>query len=256
MRRTNARGRRVDSRQTPLSIIKGTTPYAWLRADLYAVDGGTSKVGSFADAMNSARSWATAVSADQVAVPAASSAFGGQLVATLSDAMYIWSGAAANFNFMHLGAGCDVYVVASADSVAAGTQYLVATSGAAGAGHQLARTTTAFSNVLYTDAHAVISNRAATAMVAGTGHVLRMSYLEGRSNEAQLRVSTGSLDQGDTTGAPGTGDASTACKVGCRLTKNSPWVGKVASILFYDRVLTTSEDTQLRDAIQRHYGVT
>lgn len=259
--RRNARGSLTV--RSPRQRIIQTLPYSYFRSDSYTVDGDTGKVAALTDCVASGtgiraaypdHSLVQSNTTYQVALPAASAVFSGKSVLTMSNAMYISDALAGAFNCLHSGDGSKVYIVASADSVAAGTQYLLATSTTTGEGQNFGRLTASFFNALYSATPALISSVADGTMVADTAHVLAASYLEGGTPEVSLQAGDGAATTGSTSGAPGPGDASAQLRLGCRLTGNSPWVGKFAAMAIFDRIPTAGEDAIVRSALFAEYG--
>lgn len=252
--RGNRRGFQILVR-SPRSRIVALRPLSYIRADSYTVDGTTGKVASFVDCALANHSLVQATSANQVALPASSALFGGKLSVTMATAMYISNFAASTFNALHLGAGAKVYFVCSTTSVA-GAAYLLATSATTAAGWNIGRGATSFSCSLYNDAGTNIAAPTSGTLAVNTGMVLAASYIEsGAPNEVMLRVSAQTAVGANTSAAPGTGNASAALRLGCRLTNNSPWTGELASVVIFDRLPTTSEDATIRKSLLDEYMV-
>lgn len=247
--------------------ISAMLPFSWISADTFTVSGVSGKVASYPDivtpgtgirAVSADHVFAQATSANQNAVPVADAALRGQLSATFSTTFYDSSAPATNWKFIHSGAGYESFVVFVPTAFA--TNYLLFGTTATAANGILCFVADAsgYQDQTY-GAAGIISPAVAGAGVFsnGVGTYINSSYLEGGgSPEFVRRIRTAVVRTGDSSGAPSSSDSAYTLRVGAVPNVDTiPFVGRWATQLIFNRVLTSTERSVVQEYFAVKYGL-
>ena len=98
---------------------------------------------------------------------------------------------------------------------------------------------------------------AANAYPAATWHILRYSYLEGRTNEAQLFGNGCFHIGGDSSGAPSAANPFAALRVGLDVDATAGFGlgGSIGAVILYNRILTDAECRQVENYLSLEFLV-
>lgn len=247
------------------ALILGLSPYSFVESDYYALDGISGKVSAFIDkvlpgtgirAITANHAQAQANAANQCVAPAASTYFSNRPVADFNAAVewYLSNAPASAWSGLHDGTGFTGYHVASQDTFV-GAHVLCATYTGVGAGNgiRLAAGQDMFCPIVALNAFIAVAFLPVTAFTIDVATIWTHSYIEGRAPNELIYKMYASTANANTAGAPNAAAPGTAA--GLSQAGVEGWQGKWAMSLYFNRILTASEDTTVRQYIAAKYGV-
>lgn len=246
--------------QPPLdATIKALNPYSVAEMDWISY-GSTGKVYSLREKVRSggianpaSHAYVQSNTAKQVAAPAAYANLNNALAGTFTGAEYYQSNAAAStWTFLHDGTGAEMFVVF--EKTGGGTYYLVASHNTtAGFDFQTAANLTG--SVLDAAGGYVIFAASAALTWANEKYV-SMSYATSDTPDftQNRRATAAGTDNNRLT--PASTAPQGSLMIGASTTGAAPFVGAIACVMVWNRVLSAGERTTVRAYITSKYGVT
>lgn len=257
--RRNARGSSGAVQSDGLdAAIKALSPYSFMVADRYSVDGVTGKVSAFSErvaagtgilALESSHSFAQSTDANQVAIPAASASFGNARVATFAGGQrYVSTAPASRWRFLHDGTGADVVIAVR--QTGGGTYRILGTT-AIGTGLWWDLSANSNVNVYSAGVYQLFMNGAITS----DDKYLSYDYATANSPDARQFKRTAANGTDNDRVAPSAGDPTASLTFGASIDGSSALVGELACLIVFDRVTSAGERTAIASYMSAKYGV-
>lgn len=254
---------RGGGRLSPLEdSIRNLLPYSFVETDYYSIDGVSGKVSAFLDkvkpgtgikAITAAHAMAQATSAQQVSIPATYAGLNGRLVATFGGSQYYQSNSpASSWTFMHDGSGAEAFIVF--EKTGGATYYLLATNNAL-AGFNWQTSTSLPGTVLDAAGGFVIFANSGAATWANEKYA-SMSYSTASTPDYSQFLRTAAAGTDNNRLTPAATAPQGSLMLGASTAASAPFVGVIASVMIWNRVLTATERAIVRSYISKKYGVT